>query len=122
LLNLNVGFIFLHNTKSHYYGETKKMYWRRILEGLDRFFKSFQCFYNTLKIKNTLIISIFFSFSTKHSSNKVEDFYIFFSPPPSIQIPPLQTPKPKLRKCLRCTRIYENNIKSINRNSKQSSL
>jgi len=63
------------------------MYWRRVLEGLKNFFKSFPSFI-TLTIKNILSINIPLSFSTKVISNKVEGFSLFlfhpFPPKPSL--------------------------------------
>jgi hypothetical protein len=58
----------------------------RILEGLDKFLKSLRCFRNTLIIKNILIISIFFSFSTKTLSNKFK-ISLFHSPPLPSKLP-----------------------------------
>ena len=81
-------FIFLHNTRSPYNEETKKLYWMRILEGLDNFFKFNLCCYNTLKIKNILIINIHLSFSTNYKitiSKKMDDFPIFPFPSPFLQ-------------------------------------
>jgi len=46
------GLIFLHNTKPSSFGRTKKLYWRRVLEGLYEFFKFNLCCYNILDIKN----------------------------------------------------------------------
>jgi len=43
--------IFLHNTKSPQNGGFKKLYLERILEGLDKFFKSNLCCYTTLLSK-----------------------------------------------------------------------
>jgi len=49
---LERGFVFLHNTKSPQNGGAQKLYRSRVLEGLDKFFKSNLCCYNnTLKIK-----------------------------------------------------------------------
>jgi len=59
------GLTFLHNTKLSSFGRTKKMYWRRVLEGLYKFFKFHLCCYIIFKIKNIVIIYINLSFSKK---------------------------------------------------------
>lgn len=72
-----------------------KIYWKGILEGLEKFFKPFSSLYSNLKIKNILIINILFSFSTKLPSQIRWEISLFLSPPPptAIPFPPLQTPK-----------------------------
>jgi hypothetical protein len=42
-----------------------KLYWRKILVDLDKFFKFNLCCYNILKVKNRLIINIHLLFFTK---------------------------------------------------------
>jgi len=72
-----------------------KIYWKGILEGLEKFFKPFSSLYSNLKIKNILIINIPFPFSTKLPSQIRREISLFLSPPPptAIPFPPLQTPK-----------------------------
>jgi hypothetical protein len=84
---LEWGFIFLHNTKSPKYGELKS-YRRRIFYGLGKFFKSFQCCDNTLRIKKILIITIFSPFSAKTLSNQIKWKFSRFSSPPLPSKPP----------------------------------
>jgi len=52
---------------------TKKFHWRRNLGGFWRVKVSFSnlCFYNTFKVRNTLIISTNLSFFTKPHSLKI---------------------------------------------------
>jgi hypothetical protein len=85
--NLMGGFIFLHNTKSPNSGEIKKCIGMRILVGLEYLQVLYIC-YNTLKIKNTLIISTLLSIYSNTLPNKVEDFPLFPShlSPPNSQI------------------------------------
>jgi len=93
-----IDLFFFHTTKSPS-GRAQKMYWRRILEGLEKFSKSFPCYYNTLKIKNILTICISSQFSTKTLTNKVEDFSLIPTLPlsaKSLPSPPFQTPKQSL--------------------------
>jgi len=62
------GVIFLHSTKLSSFGEQKNCigggFWG-VLKGLYEFFKYNLCYYNILKIKNIVIISINLSFSSK---------------------------------------------------------
>jgi hypothetical protein len=86
------GRVFHHYTKFPDLGGTQKMYWRGILEGLHKSYKSNLCCYNTLNnIKNILIITIY-HFLQKKISKMVKDFSIF-----PLNSPPLQTPKQSLR-------------------------
>jgi hypothetical protein len=68
----------------------------RVLGGLGEFFKSNLYCYNTFKVKNTLIISTYLSFSTKLFSQFLKAS-LFFPLNSSLQNPPLQTPKQSLR-------------------------
>jgi hypothetical protein len=64
-----------------------------ILEGLEKFFKFFSCYYNTLKLK---YINDKYSLVIPYKmvlSNKIKDFSFF--PSPGL-FPPLQTPKQSL--------------------------
>jgi hypothetical protein len=63
----------LHNsTKLPQNRRTKKLYWKKILEGLDKFFKESMLLYNMLKIENILIISIHFRPRENHPNFKVD--------------------------------------------------
>jgi len=59
------GLTFLHNIKPSSFGGTKKLYWRRVLESLYKFFKFNLYCYIIFKIKNIVIICINLSFSKK---------------------------------------------------------
>jgi len=64
------GLTFLDNIKPSSFEGTKKLYWRRVLgglEGLYEFFKFNLCCYIIFKIKNVAIICINLSFSIKLS-------------------------------------------------------
>jgi hypothetical protein len=63
----------LHNsTKLPQNRRTKKLYWKKILEGLDKFFKESMLLYNMLKIENILIINIHFRPRENHPNFKVD--------------------------------------------------
>jgi len=64
----------------------------RVLGGLRKFFKFNLCCYNTFKVKNTLIISINLSFSTKPLSQKIRQIYLVFPLISSLQNSPLPSP------------------------------
>jgi len=94
------GLIFLHNTKPFSFEGTKKLYWRRVLEGLYEFIKFILCCYNIHNIKSIWIICISLSFFKKTLFLKnVKKFSISFyiSHPKNLPSPPLQTLKQSLR-------------------------
>jgi len=53
-----------------------KLYWRNVLGGLGKFFKSNVYFYNTCQIKSTLIISIILTLTRKIHLNFLKDLSI----------------------------------------------
>jgi hypothetical protein len=86
------GRVFHHYTKFPDLGGTQKMYWRGILEGLHKSYKSNLCCYNTLNnIKNILIITIY-HFLQKINLKNSERF-LYFSP--QLPSPPNSQTKPK---------------------------